>query len=164
MRRVFSMLTFIIIILPVIGVDGFALGQKLPVIDGKATVALVNNEPITLESLKRAVAESSAEIPDKEALNSKDYSAFVKRLVNTRLIVLEAKNIGLDQLPEIQKALDGFAKQTLMEMLIDQQLKGVKAEELAEKGLPLNPQAVCQQVGIREQYGCGSPTPGSGGP
>jgi hypothetical protein len=129
MKQVCLVMKFMVFILPLIGVHGFALGQKLPVIDGKATVALVNNEPVTLESLKRAVAESNTEIPDKESLDHMDYSAFVRRLVNTRLIALEAKNIGLDKLPEVQKALDSFAKQTLMEMLIDQQLKDVKAEE-----------------------------------
>ena len=128
MKQVCLVLKFMVFILPFIGVNGFAQVQKLPVIDGKATVALVNNEPITLESLKRAVAESNTEIPEKEGVDRMDYSAVVKRLVNTRLIVLEAKNIGLDKLPEVEKALDGFAKQTLMEMLIDQQLKDIKAD------------------------------------
>ena len=129
MKQVYSMLVPIMIILPIFGLNGFALGQKLPIIDGKATVAVVNGEPITLESLKRAVAESKTEIPDKEAMASMDFSVFVKRLVNTRLIVLEAKNIGLNKLPEVKKAMNGFANQTLMEMLIDQQLKNTKAEE-----------------------------------
>lgn len=135
MKRVYLVLKFMVFFFLVFLVNGLAPGQELPVIDGKATVATVNNEPITLESLKRTVAASNEENPEKGAADGIDFSAVVKRLVNMRLIVLEAINIGLDELPEVKKALESFATQSLMELLIDRQLKDLKVEEEEVKKL-----------------------------
>lgn len=110
---------------------GNASDQKLPIIDGKKVVATVNDEPISLEELNRAVAASHAGRHPGEKAGQIDYSDIMQRLINTRLIVLEARNMGLDELPEIKNALDIYSRQTLMELLLKRYVKDIEADEEA---------------------------------
>jgi len=106
-----------------------ASDQKLPIIDGKKAVATVNDEPISLEELDRAIAASHAAQPRGKKAGRVDFSVIMQRLINTRLIVLEAKNMGLDELPETKDALNTYAKQTLRELLLEGFVKDIKADE-----------------------------------
>ena len=45
------------------GLPGYGSEENLPVIDGKVTVATVNDDPITLEEFNRAIAEAHATNP-----------------------------------------------------------------------------------------------------
>ena len=59
-KKLFIILKFIVIVLLVVKPHGSASDKKLPVIDGKIAVATVNNDPITMEELNRAIAASHA--------------------------------------------------------------------------------------------------------
>jgi hypothetical protein len=109
--------------------QGKASDQKLPVIDGKKAVATVNDEPISLEELDRAIASSHAGRPRGEKAGRIDFSDIMQRLINTRLIVLEAKNMGLDELPEIKDALNTYAKQALRELLLEGYVKDITPDD-----------------------------------
>jgi hypothetical protein len=111
------------------GPKGYASEWKLPVIDGKVAVATVNDEPITLEELKRAIAASHAARPGAKTAGNIDYSRIINRMINTRLVVLEARNIGLDELPEIKKMVADYSRDTLMELLIEGYVKDIKADQ-----------------------------------
>jgi len=111
------------------GPKGYASEWKLPVIDGKVVVATVNDEPITLEELKRAIAASHAARPGAKTAGNIDYSRIINRMINTRLVVLEARNIGLDELPEIKKMVADYSRDTLMELLIEGYVKDIKADQ-----------------------------------
>jgi hypothetical protein len=111
------------------GPKGYASEWKLPVIDGKVAVATVNDEPITLEELKRAIAASHAARPGAKTAGNIDYSGIINRMINTRLVVLEARNIGLDELPEIKKMVADYSRDTLMELLIEGYVKDIKADQ-----------------------------------
>jgi len=63
---------------------------KLPVIDGKKTVATVNDEPITMGELNRAIAASHAGRSEDKKAGRIDYSDILARMINTRLLLLEA--------------------------------------------------------------------------
>lgn len=106
-----------------------AFTQDLPIIDGKKAVATVNDEPISQEELDRAVAASHSDRPKGEKAGRIDFSDIMQRLINTRLIVLEAKNMGLDELPEIKEALNTYSKQTLRELLLEDYVKDISADE-----------------------------------
>jgi len=91
---------------------------KLPVVDGKEAVARVNGEPIfladlldQLASLHQGVAEPQAKVhrPDPQAL--------LDRLINVRLILQEARNIGLDEQPEVAGQLDTMRMQVIRGLL-----------------------------------------------
>jgi hypothetical protein len=47
------------------------------------------------------------------------------------LIVLEAKNMGLDELPEIQKLVDSYSRETLMELLLEFHVRDITVDEKA---------------------------------
>jgi hypothetical protein len=106
-----------------------ASDQKLPIIDGKKAVATVNDEPISLEELDRTVAASHTARPRGEKAGRIDFSDIMQRLINTRLIVLEARNMGLDELPEIKDALNAYSKQALRELLLEGHVKDIMPDD-----------------------------------
>ena len=129
MKQMRQALFITVICLLFAGPKGYASEWKLPVIDGKVAVATVNDEPITLEELKRAIAASHAARPGAKTAGNIDYSRIINRMINTRLVVLEARNIGLDELPEIKKMVADYSRDTLMELLIEGYVKDIKADQ-----------------------------------
>ena len=99
----------------IVAAHGIASAQKLPVIDGKETVATVNYEPITLQEFNSAIAASHADRPGKKKAGSIVYSGILERMINKRLIVLEARNMGFDELPEITNTVKKYSQETLMQ-------------------------------------------------
>jgi len=121
---------FITVISLLFGVlPGYAAEGKLPVIDGKAAVATVNDEPITLEEFNRAIAASHAARPGAKTAGRIDYSKIINRIINTRLIMLEARNIGLDDLPEIKKMVADYSQDTLIKLLLEEHVKDIKPDQ-----------------------------------
>ena len=110
------------------GLPGYGSEKKLPVIDGKVTVATVNDEPITLEEFDRAIVEAHATNPKGKKAGRIDYSAIMNRIINTRLITIEGRNIRLDELPEVKNEMDEFSRETLMRLLFERQVKDIKAD------------------------------------
>lgn len=101
-----------------LGISGIGLGQDLPVIKGKKAVAVVNGEPITLSEFNQAVAGVKG---DKRL-------DLLQRLINSRLMIQEAKRMGIDQLKELKQRVDVFAKVTLREKLLERRIKNIKAD------------------------------------
>ncbi len=91
-------------------------------------VALVNDEPITLEELTTSLAgihQSGAQLPTgKNSLQT-----LLNRLINTKLIVLEAENMGLEEMPEVKQAIKDYLALAPRETLKKRQLKGLKPDE-----------------------------------
>ncbi len=117
----------VLVIFLLIEATVFAADQKLPVINGKKTVAMVNDEPITLQEFNQEVSSLKG---SKSAEQKRDAeSKLLGRLINTKLIIQEARKIGLDELPEVKNMVDVFSRITLRELLAERQLKDVKADE-----------------------------------
>jgi parvulin-like peptidyl-prolyl isomerase len=114
-------LTLIIFFVTSLVVSGFGMvsGQDLPVIKGKKVVATVTGEPITMDEFNRDLALS----------HEKSKLELLRRLINARLIIQEAKRIGLDELPEIKNMVDAFSKVTLREGLMERQVRNIKADD-----------------------------------
>ena len=111
------------------GLPGYGSENKLPVIDGKAVVATVNDEPIFLQELNRAIESSHAATRGQKAAAHIDFSHIMSRLINARLFVIEGRNIGLDQLTGVQDSVDSYSRQTLMELLMKQHVEGISPDE-----------------------------------
>lgn len=93
-------------------------------------VAVVNDDNITLKNLNDALSSSHEVMSDDKKKAAKvDYSEIIKRLVNVKLVIQEARKIGIDELPEIKKRVDGFSKVTLRELLQKDYVKDIKADE-----------------------------------
>ncbi len=109
---------FALVVGLLVEVVGIVSGQDLPMIKGKKIVATVAGEPITLDEVNRDLALAPGA----------SRSGVLRRLINARLIVQEAKRIGLDELPEIKNMVDAFSKVTLREELMERQVKDIKVD------------------------------------
>jgi hypothetical protein len=119
----------IIVYLLMVGWPRDGVGGSLPIVDGNKAVATVNGEPITVEELESAIAAAHASRAKTEKAGQIDYSAIINRLINTRLIAIEARNMGLDELVEIREMVDSYSRDTLRILLLEGEVKDVKADE-----------------------------------
>jgi parvulin-like peptidyl-prolyl isomerase len=108
---------------------GFASEQNLPMVQGQKIVATVNDEPITLEEFNQELASLHAGVTEEKKVGKTKESELLRRLINMRLIVQEARRIGLDELPEVKNMVDVYSRVTLRELLIERHLKDVRPDE-----------------------------------
>ncbi len=102
---------------------------KLPKVDGKEIVAKVNGEPVTLDEFFYQIGTLHAGVEAPQArVRKQDPAALLDRLVNIKLITQEARNIGLDDLPEVASAVDSYRKDALKSVLFRQRLESVTPE------------------------------------
>jgi len=113
----------------VVGSGALSSGQDLPVLKGKKVVAMVNGEPITLDEFNRELTGLHKRQDGEKKAGKEDQSELLKRLINIRLIVQEGMRIGLMELPETKKRVDGFSRATLREELMEKHAREVKADE-----------------------------------
>jgi len=119
----------ILVISFILGTLEFTSAQNLPVVTGKRIIARVNRESITLDEFNQELASLNPRGIEGKGVDKKGESDLVQRLINTRLIIQEGRRIGLDELPEIKNMVDVYSRVTLRELLIERQLKDVKADE-----------------------------------
>jgi hypothetical protein len=102
-------------------------------------VAVVDDEPITFFDLTRRIASIHKGMAEKgPTSNRRDYADLLNRVVTTRLIVQEARNIGLDELPEVVKNIETVSTELLISRLMSRILDEVEPDpgevnELYEK-------------------------------
>jgi hypothetical protein len=98
------------------------------------SVAVVNDVPITVEDLKKAIAVAHEERDEgnKDKITQApkiDFNELLQRLINVELVVQEAKTIGLDELPAVKDPIDVFQRVTLRDLLRQDVAKGITADE-----------------------------------
>ena len=96
-------------------------------------VADVNGDIITVDQLRAAIGSIHAEqeagkAEIKEAAKI-DLPGLLQRLINVELIVQEARNIGLDELPEVKASMAVFSQVTLRDHLRQEVWKDVTASD-----------------------------------
>lgn len=94
----------------------------------KTPVAVVDEEPITFSDLTRRIASIHEGTAEGTTLARKDYANLLERVITTKLIVQEARNIGFDELPEIRSQIDDFSTKMLASSLLSPQLETVSAD------------------------------------
>lgn len=109
-----------------------ASDQTLPVIDGKEVAAMVNDEPIFMEEYVKFLA--SIEHGDTSAQHEHgpekiDYAGILNRIVSERLLLIEARNIGLNEGPDVIEAIEKYTDMVLMKTLVAEQLKNITADQ-----------------------------------
>ncbi len=92
-------------------------------------LAVVEDEQITMTDLRDALGAVHGGVKGQRMRKQKDYGELVRRLVRSKLILHEAQRMGLDELPEVRKAVEGFSRETLLEELQEQVVKDVTADE-----------------------------------
>ncbi|SPQ00539.1 conserved exported hypothetical protein [Candidatus Sulfobium mesophilum] len=93
-------------------------------------IAEVNDEVIRLGELSSALTSSHEGRKEggKQAARM-DFSAILQRLINVRLIVQEAREMGMDELPAVKEAVKDHGQTTMRELLIEDITKDVKVDE-----------------------------------
>lgn len=92
-------------------------------------VAVVNDDPIPLEELTTALASvHESQMPGKTT-GKKNFTTVLNRLINVRLIIQEATNMGLDETPEVKKPVEDYAETTLKEHLKLAHARDAKPDE-----------------------------------
>lgn len=92
-------------------------------------VALVNDDPILLDELTTALASvHERQMPGKSS-GKKNFTTVLNRLINVRLIIQEATNMGLDETPEVKKPVEDYAATTLKEHLKLAHARDAKPDE-----------------------------------
>jgi hypothetical protein len=131
--------------------DGMLVDVKVPLMSSlfaKMPIAVVNGDKIPLEEFTDVVNAMHQSMTDsKEGSSSnKSLSVLLKRLVNTRLFVQEAKNIELDKLPEIKETIDKENKKILREILY---LKIASKAQPSEKDVERNYYLMTHEVRLK---------------
>ncbi len=98
---------------------GLSADAPLPVIDGREIVASVNGVPITLDAFAHALARAHmGAVETEQAVPRQDPDALLDRLIGVELVVQEAENIGLDELPRVRDAIDDYRMQAVRKLVL----------------------------------------------
>jgi parvulin-like peptidyl-prolyl isomerase len=112
--------------------ESFVIGLKIPFTSplfSDVVIATVNDEKISIRDLNGALATLHNSLTEeKSSPAKKSFAEPLQRLINVKLIIQEARNIGLDQEPELKAEVDGFANKVLRDLLMKKLVKDVKAD------------------------------------
>jgi len=96
-------------------------------------VAIVNGEKIAAINMLAVLQERHGEMGNGSEGDKKagkiNYADILNRLINVRLIIQEARNIGFDELPEFKKNVDDYKEQMLITMLLGEKTKDLKPDD-----------------------------------
>jgi hypothetical protein len=99
---------------------------ELPLIQGRRAIATVNGQLVTWGAFREALASVHENAPEATKRAKQDPQALLDRLITGKLIVQEARNIGLDHEPAYTAALESFRLDTLQKMVLDRPASEVK--------------------------------------
>ena len=112
--------------------EGVSIQLKFPFFSPLFTdvpLASVSDEKITVHDLQNALmAVHEKMTTEKETPAKQSFLETLQRLINVKLVVLEAKNIELDKLPEIKDDLDKNAEMQLRQVLFQERVKDLKPD------------------------------------
>lgn len=111
--------------------EGISISLKVPLFSplfSSFPVATVNEEKITLDELNQALAALHQTASEEKGAGGKNFNIVLNRLINSKLIVVEAENMELDQLPQIKETLEEYQLSTLRDELKMRQIKNAKAD------------------------------------
>ena len=98
----------------------------LPVVDGVQVLASVNGEAVSAADLRFRIGAMHQGMGTAEGMLQKpDTSGLLERVINARLIVQEAYQIGLNEIPNVASTLDIGRKELIKRFLIDERVKNI---------------------------------------
>lgn len=127
MRRSSLPVIAMLVLFSLFPLGGYASPERadLPMVGGKPVLARINGEPLTLEEFERALAGLHAGTADNILRPMPHPSQLLDRLINAKLVLQEARNIGLDELPEVRSAEKAFEEDTLRGMLYGYHVRNI---------------------------------------
>jgi parvulin-like peptidyl-prolyl isomerase len=127
MRRSSLLVLAMLVLFSLFPLGGYASPARadLPLAGGKPVLARINGEPLTLEEFERALAGIHTGMAENSQRSLPHPSQLLDRLINAKLVLQEARNIGLDELPEVRSAEKAFAEDTLRGMLYGYHVRNI---------------------------------------
>jgi parvulin-like peptidyl-prolyl isomerase len=114
------------------GGQGAKVTLRVPVTEKKYAafpLAVVDGAPLTVAEFREALRPVEQEEGEFVTVTDQNPAKLLERLIDGRVVVAEAREIGLDQLPEVRNLVEVFERQTLRENLLTKHLAGVKEDE-----------------------------------
>jgi len=128
MNKILLPLQMLCVCVILLGTQTLVLGKSSPAVSPGLILATVNGEPITWSELSKTIVASHELGASQSKAGQIDFTNALQRIINTRLLVLEAKNIGLHETPGLIKAVDSYAKELQPEILLEQQVADVRPD------------------------------------
>lgn len=97
----------------------------------RCPVAIVGDEPLALRDLAAVVEVGHLTRPSRAARGEApemDLKPALERLITARLLIQEAREMGLDSTPDVRKAVEDFKASRLRSMLQDVAARGLKPD------------------------------------
>lgn len=95
-------------------------------------LAIVNGEHITKDDLKYSL-EVAHRREDLSSASTLNLSQFIQKLIDDRLIIQEARNMGMDEYPEVQQAIQTYILRESVVRLHDEEI--AQKVQLTEKDI-----------------------------
>ena len=95
----------------------------------REVVAVVNGEEIYLDELDEAVAARHRDISEDTSVAWVGYTGALDRLINAKLVIQEALDVGLDERPESREKVRRYQDQTLTSLLKRSRLSGIEPDK-----------------------------------
>lgn len=108
-----------------------AAQQALPVRNGRAVVATVNGDHISLDEFAGQLGPTANRRRLRQGRATAAELELLERLVTIRLVAQEAARMGLDEAPEIQKQVEVTSREILREVLIERLVRNVQPDAAA---------------------------------
>jgi parvulin-like peptidyl-prolyl isomerase len=111
------------ILIALLALAGTPAQVKLPLVDGKEALATVNGVPVTRAEFEYQVMalHASVQVPQGGVVPKADLQAVLHRMINAKLMVQEAQNIGLDEQPYVKTTVDAFAQKQMQRLVLERQ-------------------------------------------
>lgn len=90
--------------------------------------AMVDDQVITVKEVTDALAGAHGARKDEQQAGKTDVMPILDRVIDVRLVCLEARNMGMEDLPEVKKAVADFEENTGRELLKERVAREVKAD------------------------------------
>jgi hypothetical protein len=96
--------------------------------DVGTTVATVNGEPITSDDLFRQIGAMHGGMQAPEGMVSRpDPAGVLERMIDVKLVVQEARNIGLDELPDVQAKIENGRADLIRTFLAEHAVRSIES-------------------------------------
>ena len=101
-----------------------ASAARLPLVEGKEAVASVNGEPVTLDDLLVQIGAMHAGVAETRT-GRPDPSDLLNRVIQARLILQEARRMGLDRQPEVAAKAEQLRLGLIKSRLVADRVNGI---------------------------------------
>jgi parvulin-like peptidyl-prolyl isomerase len=109
-----------------------AQAPKLPTVNGRQALATVNGDPVTLDEFveQLGMMHQNVQEPTVKVRHQEPYD-LLDRLINIKLLLQEARNIGLDDDPGFKRAMATYRREAMVMILLRKRSAAVTSPDPA---------------------------------